>query len=135
MPCSGRRRRAASRTSPGASPRSQFALAAAGAELDLRPPLVELYRALKDAGGTLTGDELQQALQGAGAHPRSPALCARLLTVLSELSLATYDGGHLHAERSGTVELDRSPTYTRCQQRLTDARRHLAAAMPVPLAA
>jgi single-stranded-DNA-specific exonuclease len=116
-------------------PEVQFALAAAGAELDLRPPLIELYRALKDAGGTLTGDELQQALQGAGQHPRSPALCARLLTVLSELNLATYEDATCTLGNAGKVDLDRSPTYTRCQQRLADTRRHLAAAMPEPLAA
>jgi single-stranded-DNA-specific exonuclease len=117
-------------------PEVAFALAHEQAELDLRPPLAELYRALRAAGGALAEDELEALLVGSGRHPRSPALCARLIAVLDELGLATFEERRCTLADAGRVELDRSGTYMRCQKRFDAARRHLASVVPpLPAAA
>jgi hypothetical protein len=117
-------------------PEVEFALACAQAELDLRPPLAELYRGLRDAGGAVAGEELAALLAGAGAHPRSPSAAARMLTVLLELGLVTYENERCTLAEPGRVELERSPTYVRCQANLDEARRYLTgAAAPLPVAA
>ena len=116
-------------------PEIAFALAHEQAELDLRPQLAELYRALRDAGDAPSGDELEALLVGRGTHPRSPALCARLIAVLGELGLASFDGRRCTLIETGRVELERSATYVRCQERLAAARRQLAAPVALPAAA
>jgi single-stranded-DNA-specific exonuclease len=117
-------------------PEVEFALAHAGAELDLRPALAELYRGLRDADGSAEGAQLEVLLAGSGAHPRSPAMAARLLTVLLELELASYDAGRCTLLGADRVELERSAIYVACQQQLEGARRYLAGAVqPVPAAA
>ncbi|HEX6459522.1 MAG TPA: single-stranded-DNA-specific exonuclease RecJ [Thermoleophilaceae bacterium] len=110
-------------------PEVAFALALAQAELDLRPPLTAIYRALRESGGA-EGEQLRALLCGHGRYPRSPVLCRRLLAVLVELGLATY------ADRSCTLlegvraDLETASTYRRCQQQLREARAYLSAAMP-----
>jgi single-stranded-DNA-specific exonuclease len=110
-------------------PEVAFVLALAQAELDLRPPLIAVYRALRDVSGA-SGEEFRALLAGDGRYPRSAALCARLVRVLVELGLARY------SERSCTLvsgvraDLEAAPTYQRCQQQLGAARAYLAAAMP-----
>jgi single-stranded-DNA-specific exonuclease len=118
-------------------PEVEFALGHAQAELDLRPALAELYRAVRAAEGAAVGPQLEALLAGGGAHPRSPAMAARLLTVLSELGLASYaDGRCVLAPGAERVELERSPTYIACQDQLEGARRYLATAVePLPAAA
>ena len=116
-------------------PEIAFALAHEQAELDLRPALVELYRALREAGGAPSGDEVEALLVGRGAHPRPPALCARLIAVLDELGLASFDARRCTLIEAGRVELERSATYVRCQERLAAVRRHLAAPVALPAAA
>ena len=117
-------------------PEVEFALAHARAELDLRPALAELYRALRDLGGTAAGAQLEALLSGTGAHPRSPAMAARMLTVFRELNLASYEDGRCTLAGAGRVELERSPTYAACQTLLDDARSYLATSVPrLPAAA
>jgi single-stranded-DNA-specific exonuclease len=117
-------------------PEVEFALAHAQAELDLRPALAELYRGLRAADGAAAGPQLEALLAGSGGHPRSPAMAARMLTVLHELGLASYADGRCTLIAGHRVELERSATYGACQKLLDGARRYLAtAAEPLPAAA
>jgi hypothetical protein len=117
-------------------PEIEFALAHAGAELDLRPALAEVYRGLRDADGSAEGARLEALLAGSGTHPRSPAMAARMLTVLRELGLASYGAGRCTLLGADRVELAGSPTYPAGQARLETARRYLAGAVqPLPAAA
>ena len=99
--------------------------------------LAELYRAVRAAEGTAGGPELEALLAGVGAHPRSPVMAARMLTVLHELGLASYaDGRCVLGPGAERVELERSATYAACQELLAGARRYLAGAVqPLPVAA
>jgi single-stranded-DNA-specific exonuclease len=115
-------------------PEVAFALALAQAELDLRPPLTALYRALRDAQGA-SGEELEALLCGDGRYTRSPALCARLLRVLDELGLASYSDRSCTLVEGARAQLEMAPTYKRCQQQLGAARAYLATAMPAARAA
>jgi single-stranded-DNA-specific exonuclease len=110
-------------------PEVAFVLALAQAELDLRPSLTALYRALRDAEGA-SGEELRALLLGEGRYPRSPGLCARLLRVLVELGLASYSDRRCTLVAGVRAELDTAPTYRRSQQQLGAARSYLAAAVP-----
>ena len=110
-------------------PEVGFALAAAQAELDLRPPLTAVYRALREAGGA-AGDELRALLLGDGRYPRSTALCARLLRVLLELGLAAYSDRRCTLVPGVRADLEAAPTYRRCQQQLGQVRSYLATATP-----
>ena len=104
---------------------ARFALEVARAELDLRPAVTALYRALRDA----PGDRLEAVVEGLGLGPR---VAERALPVLAELGLVELRGerGHrtfalLDAERT---ELERSATYRACQARLAAAEARLGAA-------
>ena len=83
----------------------EFALAVARAGLDLRPALVDCYRALRD--GDEGTDALAAALRGSGTHPRTPAVCGRLLRILVELKLVSYRQG---SEGAGWRLLEAAPT-------------------------
>jgi hypothetical protein len=110
-------------------PEVAFALAAAQAELDLRPALTELYRVLREPGES-SGEDLRALLVGAGRYPRTSAHCARLMRVFTELGLIEYGERRCALVQGARAELERSPTYIRCQEQLTLVRRYLAAAMP-----
>src|SRR5439155_21865625 len=103
----------------------EYALAAARAGLELREPLAELYRALRDAR-TLAGDELERALRGDGAHPRSPALCGRLVRVLVELGHGAYEGRGCRFVETNPVGIESSAAYRAYRERLAGAERYLA---------
>jgi hypothetical protein len=100
------------------------------AELDLAPALREAWRALRDLDEP-AGDALRASLSGQLRHPRSPAVCARLVRVLGELSLVRYQGvAHggprcvvLEAQRSA---LDSSAAYRAYRARLEAMERALA---------
>ena len=110
-------------------PEVAFALAAAQAELDLRPALTELYRALRESAES-SGEDLRALLVGAGSYPRTAVLCARLVRVFTELGLVEYGERRCRVVAGARAELERSPTYIHCQEQLTLARRYLSAAMP-----
>jgi single-stranded-DNA-specific exonuclease len=104
-------------------------------ELDLRPQLTELYRALRaTAEGAppataLTGERLLALLRGSGPQPRSGALAGRLLRVLAELDLIRLDPvGPAVAvpPASGRTELERSPAFRAYAERLRDGLAYLA---------
>jgi single-stranded-DNA-specific exonuclease len=104
-----------------------FTLAWARAELDLRPIVTALFRALRDPGPT----DLESRLTALTASPRA---CARALRVLVELGLAavehTGDGIACRlAPGAGRTRIELSETYEACQVRL---RRAEAALRPAP---
>ncbi|MFN2616562.1 MAG: single-stranded-DNA-specific exonuclease RecJ [Thermoleophilaceae bacterium] len=106
-----------------------FALAVWRGELDPRAALAEVWRALRQ-GEDADPAALAAALRGPGRYPRPAECCARLLRILRELGLVEYrtraDGGPgctvLAAERT---ELERSPTYRSCRERLEAIERAL----------
>ena len=108
-------------------PETRFALAVAERDLDLRPALAGLYRALRDGGGADAGS-LETALRGPGPAPRPAALAGRLLRVLVELGLVDVDAAAFTARLSpaGPTQLERSATFREATARLAEARRQLA---------
>ena len=67
-----------------------FTLASWRDRLDLRPALIDLWRAL-EATGELAGADLATALRGSGQHPRDGRHCGRLVRILCELDLAAWE--------------------------------------------
>jgi single-stranded-DNA-specific exonuclease len=112
-------------------PERAFTLACWRERLDLRPALIELWRAL-DVAGALEGNELAAALRGSGTHPRGGAHCGRLVRVLRELDLATWEsaGPRLARTAGRRTELDRSPAHRAYAARLAAAERHLGVPAP-----
>ena len=111
---------------------AEFALHVWRAELDLRPALASVYRSLRELAPDADATALQQALTGSGRYPRAPAACARLIGVLTELALIelTLDPPScrvLHAERAN---LDSSPAYRTCVERLGAIERALGPELP-----
>ena len=108
-----------------------FALAVAESELDLRAPLSELYRRLRD-GAPCEGARLRAALEGPAERPGSGAGCARLVRVLEELSLVAYHddektGPACRLLDAPRTSLERSPQARACALQLAEARRYLKA--------
>jgi single-stranded-DNA-specific exonuclease len=103
-----------------------FTLACWRAELDLRPPLTELWRTLS-AAERLTGEPLERALRGDGIYARGGALAGRLLRVLSELGLVRCDlaARTVEAIAGARRPLDESVTNSAYAARLAAAERHL----------
>ncbi|HVW17055.1 MAG TPA: hypothetical protein VHB30_02290, partial [Solirubrobacteraceae bacterium] len=96
-------------------------------DLDLRAPLRDLYRALRDAGHGALADVLAQ---------RPPRQSGRALRVLRELGLVVVDGGSFEVpEPPGRTELERSESFRRCQARLEEGRSWLLSRATAPLAA
>jgi single-stranded-DNA-specific exonuclease len=129
---------AASHLSPGPSatvhlawgaPEREFSLACWRERLELRPALVDLWRAL-DATGELAGAELEAALRGDGHSPRDDRHCGRLVRVLRELDLASWEpsafGPRLRRGGSARTDLSNSPANRAYAARLAAAEVHLA---------
>ena len=111
---------------------AEFALQVWRAELDLRPALACVYRALRELPGRPEPEALRAALEGDGRYPRSPESCARLISVLTELALVEFTAEPpacrvVDAERAN---LDSSPTYRACSERLAAIEHALAAELP-----
>jgi len=109
-----------------------FAATAWRAELDLRPQLAEVYRALRELLPDATADDLEAALRGSGRYPRNARACARLVRVLTELDLIDLEPEArscrvLDAVRS---DLERSATYIASSEELTAIERALAQERP-----
>ena len=107
-----------------------FTLASWRDRLDLRPALIEIWRLL-DARGELTGAELATALQGGGQHPRDGRHCGRLVRILCELDLATWDlsaaGPRLARGSVRKTDLQTSHANRAYTGRLAAAERYLTA--------
>jgi single-stranded-DNA-specific exonuclease len=107
---------------------ADFALRVWRAELDLRPALTDVYRGLRQLDQGAGPDALEAALRGSGRYPRRPECCARLLLVLSELSLIEFeaDPPRCRVLTAGRTELERSGTYRACADRLEAIERALS---------
>jgi single-stranded-DNA-specific exonuclease len=106
----------------------RFALSAAAEQLAQRETLIAAFRDLRDAG-EVEGEELREALQGAGPRPRSAETAARCFRVLTELGLVrgmpTAAGGAVGVVSSEGTELERSETFRAYSARHQEARRYL----------
>ncbi|MBA2792784.1 MAG: hypothetical protein H0U32_02175 [Thermoleophilaceae bacterium] len=98
-------------------------------QLDLRPALSHVWRALPRGDGPVGGDALTRVLRGEDSYPRGGALAARLLRVLRELGLVELDrdGRSCTSVDRPRTELDRSATHRAYAARLAQAERHLSA--------
>ena len=130
----------------GAAPRAHlawgpveadFALSAYRAALDLRPQLTEVFLALRELPEGASPDELQGALCGAGRYPRDARTCARLLTVLVELSLieVDLDARACRIADGARSDLELSATFRASRDELAAAERALAPELPAALPA
>ncbi len=108
-----------------------FALEHWRTQLELRPSLTELWRALDRA--SLEGYALEGALRGAGAYPRCGAIGGRMLRVLTELGLVEYQPAGpsgpatCRALGGARTELVHSAANRAYLARLSAVERHLAA--------
>ena len=111
---------------------AEFALTAARAELDLRPQLTEVYRALRELPPGAPQADLEAALRGNGRYPRNARACARLAAILTELSLIELDTGARTCRVLDAVQsdLELSPTYRAARDQLASTERALAAELP-----
>jgi single-stranded-DNA-specific exonuclease len=114
-----------------------FAIAAYRTALDLRPQLTALYRALRELPEAAGRGALEAALRGPGRYPRDSGVCARLLKVLTELSLIELN---LDTPTCAIVEavqgdLELSPTYRAAQAELAAIEHALAPELPQALPA
>jgi hypothetical protein len=106
-----------------------FAQNVVESELDLRPQLTELYRILRDSDAQgASGESLEAILHGDGRYRRPGRVAARLIRVLTQLQLASYD----RTERSLRIDpeapktsLDQSTAYAAYTARLLQARAYL----------
>ena len=99
-------------------PEVEFAIAAWTAELELRPALVDTWRALREAADS-NGGSLRAALCGSGRYPRSPECCGRILRVLTELGLVVFEPpASCRVTDAGRTDLERSPAYRAYRDRL-----------------
>jgi single-stranded-DNA-specific exonuclease len=90
----------------------EFARQALAQDYALRAPLAAVYRALEANPPGVTGAALEQALSGAGRHPRPPAVVGRCLRVLAELGLVALEGASATVRtRNSKVNLDRSAAF------------------------
>ncbi|HEY5198459.1 MAG TPA: single-stranded-DNA-specific exonuclease RecJ [Solirubrobacteraceae bacterium] len=107
-------------------PELRFALHIHQREFGLRPSLAGLYRVLRDLG-SVAGEDLETALRGDAAQPRSPELAGRLLAVFVELGLVDLDRERARVSvRAGRrAELEGSPAFCDYQQRLEDGQLYL----------
>ena len=111
---------------------AEFAITAWRAELDLRPQLTEVYRALRELPPAAPAADLETALRGTGRYPRNARACARLATVLGELSLIELDpvARTCRVLDAGRSDLERSETYRASHDELTAIERALAPELP-----
>jgi hypothetical protein len=99
-----------------------FALAVWRAELELRPALTETFRALRGLAARASAAELEAALAGTGAYPRSAHCCGRVLRVLAELGLVEtqLDTPSCTVVEGVRSDLELSPAFrayrTRCEK-------------------
>jgi single-stranded-DNA-specific exonuclease len=98
-------------------------------EYGLRDSLVSLYRALRLCRRA-EGGELERLLRGETAPGRPPRLAARLIRVLTDLELVSFDRDLPALAFSGgaPTALERSPAYRVYAHRHEDGRRFLGSA-------
>jgi single-stranded-DNA-specific exonuclease len=111
---------------------AEFALLVWRAELDLRPVLVDTFRALRALAPGAPPDELERALGGSGRYPRAPEHCAAALRVLTELGLVelSLEPPACRVLPGARAQLEVSPTYRACRRRLDTIGQALAPELP-----
>jgi RecJ OB domain len=125
----------------GAAPRAHlawgpveadFAMNAYRAALDLRPQLTEVFLALRELPESASAEQLQAALCGAGRYPRDARTCARLVAVLTELSLVEFDLDAPASRVSDGVrsDLELSATFRSARAELSAIEQALAPELP-----
>jgi single-stranded-DNA-specific exonuclease len=114
-------------------PELRFALHIHQQEFGLRPSLADLYRVLRDLGSVAGGD-LETALRGDAAQPRSPELAGRLLRVFVELDLVELDrrSARVSVLAGRRAELEGSAAYCDYQRRLEDGQLYLGKSRAAP---
>jgi single-stranded-DNA-specific exonuclease len=115
---------------------AEFALLVWRSELELRPALAEIYRALRGLPEQSPPDALETALRGRGRYGRTPETAARVLRVLTELALVDFDieSRSCRVLNAPPTELTRSAVYRACQARLASIERALAGELDRPAA-
>lgn len=100
-------------------------------ELDLRAPLVALYRDLR-ARREAAGEELEALLRGEGPHGRPAALAGRLVRVLEELGLVSLDRDRpaLAIRPPARTSLERSEAFRAYRAKREDGLAFLSRATP-----
>jgi single-stranded-DNA-specific exonuclease len=110
-----------------------FASKVLGEQWPSRGTVATAFRALREQG-ECGGEELCQALAGAGKYPLCPEACARRFRVLSELGLlqgAPASGaGTVRVVSSEGTDLQRSAAFRAYSDRLSEAQRYLARPKP-----
>jgi single-stranded-DNA-specific exonuclease len=111
---------------------AEFALLVWRAELDLRPVLVDIFRALRVLPPGAPPNELERALGGSGRYPRTPEHCAAALRVLTELGLVelSLEPPACRVLPGARTDLEVSPTYRACRWRLDAIEQALAPDLP-----
>ncbi len=98
-----------------------------------RETVATAFRALREQG-EWGGEDLRNALAGAGRYPLCPEACARRFRVLSELALLQRSpasgGGIVRVVSSERTDLQRSPAFRAYSERLSEAQRYLARPKP-----
>jgi len=105
-----------------------FARTVIESELDLRPQLTALYRLLRDSEQSATGEALEAILCGSGRYQRPGRVAGRLIRILTDLRLATYDRATrtLQIDPSAPkTSLERSTAYQAYATRLSQAQAYL----------
>jgi single-stranded-DNA-specific exonuclease len=110
-------------------PEVEFALAVYRAAYELRPAVTDFYKRLRDAQ-ELRGPGLRAALEGDGRFARSPAVAARVVRVLDELGLASFERAEAGPEaRLAPVadrrDLSKSRTFKACASLLGETHGYL----------
>jgi single-stranded-DNA-specific exonuclease len=115
---------------------AELALALAQRDLELRPAVTDVYRALRQAGAESRAVDVEAALAGAAGPGRPPLVVGRALRVLAELGLARVEsagangGPACSLSEAQRTDLERSPTYLACRDRLAAATARLSRALP-----
>ncbi len=108
----------------------RFALSMLSLQLPQRPALAAAFRDLREAG-EVAGEDLREALLGAGPRPRAAEAAARCFRVLSELGLvrgeASASGAPVGVVSSKGTDLERSASYRAYGARHEEARQYLEA--------
>jgi single-stranded-DNA-specific exonuclease len=112
------------------TPELRFALTIHEWEYTLLDPLRALYRELRSP--PIAGEAAEALLRGAGRQPRTAAFAGRLLRVLLELDLVTFDASSfsLAATPLKKVAPEQSQAYVAYRRRLEEGRACLTSAMP-----
>jgi single-stranded-DNA-specific exonuclease len=106
----------------------RFALLALESQLAGRRELATAFKELRDSG-EVEGERLREALQGGGAHLRSPETAARCFRVFSELGLVQGEpgggAGRVGVVSSEKTDLERSAAFRAYRARYEEGKQYL----------